>query len=174
MAEVIALAVEDEAVDRNQPETVFGMIGRSAFQQILAFAIRFKTHAPSVFVENIFGTVIDDVFEHLRGSGVERRIRAAPFADGRFHFGNVTDAFVERFHKLQVLFDTGMRHTRGHKQERPLVEARHELLADAGKPAGRCLPESRLPEILPSYGFETLRHKSEERVESQPNGQTEH
>ena len=130
LPEIVSFPVRYQAVRRYQLETVCRVVCTSAFQDIFAFSVHLEAFPLSVFVQYIFGTIVDRVFEHLGGCRVEGRIYPSPFADCRFHFGDSCQALVQSFDVIQVLFDACMGHTGRHQQERTFVEAGHKLLSD--------------------------------------------
>ena len=153
LAEIVAPAVGNQTVGGNQPEAAGRVVNLAVFQQECPFGIGLETHPPSVFVQNIFGTVVNRVLKHLRRRRVERRIDTSPFSDCYFHFRDSADAFIHRSYQLQIPFDTGMRHTCRHQEERAFVETRHKLLAHSPpNPQSENQGNSRYHHKLPPVG----------------------
>ena len=107
LPEIVSFAVRYQAICRNQAEAVCRIVSASVSQKIFSFPVHFETFPLSVFVQDIFGTIVDRILEHLGGSRIECRVYPSPFADCRFHFGDGCQAFVQCFgpDKADVIYD---------------------------------------------------------------------
>ena len=172
LPEVITPSVGNQAIHGYEPEFLYRIIGCLVDQDKFSFPVDLETLPVTVFIQYIFGTVDDRVLEHLGWCRIECRIDPSPFADGRLHFRNMADSFVQYFNILLVLLNPRMGHAGWHQQEGSLVEAWHKLLSDSRKTVTGCLPETRLAESIPTHCFKTFCHNTECLVETHPDDQS--
>ena len=71
LTEIVSFAVGYQAVFGNEPETVSRIVCIAVLQNVGTLFINLETFSLSVFIQNVFRTIVYRIFKHLCRSRVE-------------------------------------------------------------------------------------------------------